>query len=188
MMAAGSTALALALVGLLLAPTVLGQVAVAVAFLVAAPAALDLMGADDALPYGLVVLVVGVLWLVLVERGAWFETYSARVIGGVLVVLGAQIPVASAHAWVGYLATLAAAVVGFVLYVLRRFWPYLAVGVVGLTLAAPEALTDWTEGSVGTAGLLLVAGVTLLVTSLLGLRLRREKIPPGGKAAAEGPA
>ncbi|HEX6485476.1 MAG TPA: hypothetical protein VF012_02095, partial [Nocardioidaceae bacterium] len=52
--------------------------------------------------------------------------------------------------------------------------PYLAVGVVGVTLAVPEALLDWTEGSLGTAGVLLVAGVTLLGASLLGLRLRKE--------------
>lgn len=178
MMAAGMTGLALALVGYLLAPTVLGQVAVAVAFLVGTPAALAVMGAEDPLPYGLVVLAVGVLWLVLVEREVWYEMYSARVVGCFLVVLGAQIPVASAHAWVGYLATLAAAGAGFALYVYRRFWPYLATGVVGLTLVTPEALTDWTEGSLGTATILLLAGVTLLVTSLLGLRLRKRRTEP----------
>ena len=78
------------------------------------------------------------------------------------------------YPWVGYLVTILVAVAGFALYVVRRAWPYLAVGVVGVTLAVPEALLDWTEGSLGTAGVLLVAGITLLGASLLGLRLRKE--------------
>jgi hypothetical protein len=59
-------------------------------------------------------------------------------------------------------------------FMARPSWPYLAVGVIGVTLAVPEALLDWTEGSVGAAGVLLVSGATLLAASLLGLRLRRE--------------
>ena len=64
--------------------------------------------------------------------------------------------------------------IGFAVYVAKRAWPYLLAGVAGVTLAVPEALLDWTEGSLGTAGVLLVAGVTLLGASLLGLRLHGE--------------
>jgi len=46
--------------------------------------------------------------------------------------------------------------------------------VVAVTLAVPQALLDWAGDSLGPAGLLLAAGLTLLVTSLLGLRLRQE--------------
>ena len=46
--------------------------------------------------------------------------------------------------------------------------------VAAITLVVPEALLDWTDGSLGTAGMLLATGVTLLVASLLGLRLRQE--------------
>ena len=66
------------------------------------------------------------------------------------------------------------AAVGFAVYIVRRAWPYLLAGVAGLTLAVPEALLDWTEGSLGTAGVRLVAGVTLLGASWLGLRLHGE--------------
>ena len=42
------------------------------------------------------------------------------------------------------------------------------------TLVVPEALIDLVDNALGPAGGLLVAGVTLLVTSLLGFRLRKE--------------
>ena len=62
----------------------------------------------------------------------------------------------------------------FWLYVVTRAWPYLATGVIAVTVAVPEALYDWVEGSLGAAGVLLATGVTLLLSSLAGLRLRHE--------------
>jgi hypothetical protein len=50
----------------------------------------------------------------------------------------------------------------------------LGAGVLAMTLVVPEALHDWTDGSVSAAGSLLVAGLTLLAASAIGLRLRRE--------------
>jgi hypothetical protein len=38
----------------------------------------------------------------------------------------------------------------------------------------PEAVHDWTDGSVSSAGSLLLAGLTLLAASAIGLRLRHE--------------
>ncbi|HWL97180.1 MAG TPA: hypothetical protein VNP20_07520, partial [Nocardioidaceae bacterium] len=63
-----------------------------------------------------------------------------------------------------------------------RAVPYLGAAVAALTLAVPEALLDWTDGSLGPVGVLLVSGVTLLVAGLLGLRLRKEV---GEEQAAE---
>jgi MFS family permease len=168
------TLIVLALVGYLLAHSLLGQAAVAVGVAYAVPFAFDSLGEVEMVPLGLTYLAVGLVWLALAEKGIWREVVPGRMIGAVLVVVGAQLPVGSDLAWVGYLLTLLVAVAGFAMYVARRAWPYLAVGVVGVTLAVPEALLDWTEGSLGTAGVLLVAGVTLLGASLLGLRLRQE--------------
>jgi MFS family permease len=168
------TLIVLALVGYLLAHSLVGQAAVAVGLAYAVPLTLASVAEIEPIPLGLGYLAVGVLWLVLAERRVWREMVPARIIGAIFVVVGAQIPVTSDLAWLGYLLTLLVAVAGFAMYVVRRAWPYLAVGVVGVTLAVPEALLDWTEGSLGTAGVLLVAGVTLLGASLLGLRLRQE--------------
>ena len=167
----------LAAAGYLLAATVPGQVAIAVGLFVSVPLALDVNGDPDPVAFGLVVLAIGVGWLALAERRVWREVGSARVIGCVLAVVGAQIPVMELDSpWVGYLALFVVAGAAFAMYVAREAWPYLATGVVAVTLAVPQALLDWAGQSLGPAGVLLAAGVTLLVASLLGLRLRKEVI------------
>lgn len=164
-----------ALAGYLVVPSVVGQVAVAVGVVTTLPPVLDTGGDVEPVPFGLLLLAAGVVWLLLAERGWWREVPSARVVGCVLLVAGAQIPVTDSDLrWVGYLALAAVAVGAFAVYVVRTAWPYLATGVVAVTLVVPEALIDWAGDSIGPAGGLLVAGVTLLVASLLGFRLRKE--------------
>lgn len=182
-LAAAFTLLVLGAAGYALAPTILGQVVTAFAAVFSVAPALDVLeirepveyGGPNMVVFGLVVLAIGVAWLALAETGIWREVASARVIGSGIAVVGAQIPLGSPdYSWVGYLVTALVAVAGFAMYVARRAWPYLAVGVVGVTLAVPEALFDWFEGALGPAWVLLIAGVTLLAASLLGLRLRQE--------------
>lgn len=174
-LAASATLLVLVVLGYLYVPALAGQLAAAFATMYLVPFAL--MGLDlyGAVLHGLLVVGVGALWLLLAETGRWREVLPARVVGAAMLVIGAQIPIGSAdYPWVAYVGLAVVALVGFTLYVVRRAWPYLAAGVAGVTLAVPEALLDWTEGSLGTAGVLLVAGVTLLAASLLGLQLRNE--------------
>jgi hypothetical protein len=169
--------LAVCLIGYGLAPTTTGQLGAAVASAVAVTSGLAALPfeSETLVAAGLSLLGLGGLWLALAELGIWSETMSARVIGCVLAVVGAQTPVLGGHAeWVAYVATFLVGVGAFWLYLVRRAWPYLATGVVALTLAVPEALYDWAGGSVGAAGVLLAAGVTLLGAALLGLRLRHE--------------
>lgn len=174
-LAASATLLVLVVLGYLYVPSLAGQLAAAFATMYLVPFALASLGLDGAVLHGLIVVGVGGLWLLLAETGRWHEVQAARVVGVAMLVVGAQIPIGSAdHPWVAYLCLALVALVGFSLYVVRRAWPYLMAGVAGVTLAVPEALLDWTEGSLGSAGVLLVAGVTLLAASLLGLRLRSE--------------
>jgi hypothetical protein len=63
-------------------------------------------------------------------------------------------------------------------YLVSRASVHLATGVVAVTLVVPEALQDAFDESLGAAGVLLVAGVTLLGAGLLGLRLRHEVSGP----------
>jgi len=180
----GSLAVALAalvglvvsLAGYLVAPTTVGQLGIMVPALVAVPTFLDSLDTDSSspLPLAALYLLLGVVWLVLAERGVWREVLPARVIGCVVAVLGAQVPVFDTLAWPGYVATAAVGVAAFWLYVVSRAWPYLATGVVAVTIAVPEALSDWFEGALGAAGVLLATGVTLLLAALAGLRLRQE--------------
>jgi MFS family permease len=165
----------LSLLGYVVAPTLVGQVAVATGALASVLVlANELEG--DSIAAGLSVLGLGVLWLLATERSLWREVASARVIGCGLALVGAQLAIFESDQtrWVAYLATGLVAVAAFAVYVARPAWPYLATGVIAVTLVVPEALIDWTDNALGPAGGLLVAGVTLLVTSLLGFRLRKE--------------
>lgn len=162
--------------GYVLAPTTVGQLGVVVPALIAIPAFLDSLDTDSSspLPVAGLYLLLGVVWLVLAERGVWREVLPARVIGCVVAVIGAQVPVFDDPAWVGYVATAVVGAAAFWLYVVSRAWPYLATGVVAVTVAVPEALSDWFDGALGAAGVLLATGVTLLLAALVGLRLRQE--------------
>lgn len=176
-----TTLLVLSAVGYYLAPTLLGQAAMGVAVLYGVPFFWDSVASTTALRVGLGYLAFGVVWLVLAELAVWREVLAARLIGSALVLVGAQ-AVMGDYPWLSYSTTLLIGIAGFVLYVYRRAWPYLALGVVAVTLAVPEALLDWTEGSLGTALALLAAGVTLLIASLVGLRLRRQVDPADDRA------
>ena len=174
---AATTALLVALAGYRLAPSVVGQVGSAAAAVTMLPSGLGAMDSDSQsiLPLALAVLALGVVWMVAAERRWWREVEAARVVGCGLALVGAQMPVlAGDEVWVGYLLTSAVAVAAFGGYLASRAWPHLATGVVGLTLVVPEALHDLFGESLGAAGVLLAAGVTLLGAALLGLRLRHE--------------
>lgn len=174
--AAAATFGLLSLAGYLVAPTVVGQLGVAGSAAFGVPLLLDLVGNLTGPETALSVLAVGVLWLVATERGLWREVAAARVVGVTLAVLGAQLLVLDVgeQRWVGYLALALVASGAFATYAVRPAWPYLAAGVVALTLVVPEALLDWTDNELGPAGVMLATGLTLLGTSLFGLRLRHE--------------
>lgn len=169
-----------ALAGYALAPTTVGQVGAAVGAFAMIPSGIEALPGREvsSVAVGLGTLALGGIWLAVAERGWWHERLSGRVVGCVLALVGAQLPIADSNAWVGYLLTALVAVAAFGSYVLTRSWPYLATGVVALTVVVPEALGDWFGDSLGAAGVLLAAGVTLLVAALLGLRLRQEVTHP----------
>jgi hypothetical protein len=119
--------------------------------------------------------VTGVAWLVLAELGVFREVTVARALGAATTLLGAQVPaIDGTHAWLGYALTLLVAVAGIVIYLRSVAWPYLAVSVLAVTLLVPEAVVDWTAGSLGAVGGVLVAGITLLLASYAGYRIRAE--------------
>lgn len=178
---AAVTALLVVLVGYRLAPSVVGQLGAAVAAVTMVPSGLGSLNSDtqSIAPLALALLAVGGIWMVAAERHWWHEAEAARVVGCVIALVGAQMPVlARDEVWLGYLLTSAVALAAFAGYLASRAWPHLATGVVGLTLVVPEALHDLYGESLGAAGVLLAAGVTLLGAALLGLRLRQEVTSP----------
>ncbi|MEZ5097095.1 MAG: hypothetical protein R2731_13925 [Nocardioides sp.] len=166
----------LAALGYAVAPTLLGQSAVAVGAVYGSIFNWEALDHSTSVRIALTLLVLGVGWLALAETRVWREQLPARLVGAGLTLAGAQGLLDQHPSW-AYVVTFLLGVAGFTAYTIRRAWPYLALGVVAVTLAVPEALLDWTTGTVGTALALLGAGVTLLVASLVGLRLRRQGPP-----------
>lgn len=122
---------------------------------------------------GAVFFLIGVVWLALTELRLFREVTIARTLGVGVALVGAQIPaIDGTHAWLGYALTVLVAVVGIAIYLKMVAWPYLAGAVIAVTLVVPEAVSDWTDGSLGAVGGVLVAGVTLLVASFAGYRVR----------------
>lgn len=122
----------------------------------------------------LVFLAAGAIWLAL----SYFEVLKpvpvALGIGGTLAIIGGQLglTVTDAPYW-GYGSTFVVALLCFALYGVRRTPVLLVGGVVGVALAAPEAVWSWTDGAAGGAVILLVAGAALIGASVLSLRLAR---------------
>lgn len=186
--AAALTMLVLAAATYAYAPSVLGQLAMIGSVFVGTTSTWNLVYPRDfsTLWPGLTFMLVGLLWLGLAESGVFREVAEARAIGASLTLFGAQfIRFDGQHNNLAYLLMLAVAVAAFVMYLRRASWPYLVVGVLGTTLVVPEAIIDWTEGSLGPAGGVLVAGLTLLGASLAGLRVRKEVAEEGEASARE---
>ncbi len=157
----------------LLAPTALGQLAILGGVITVVSVLTDQIGDNEGIWIGTELLVIGLIWLAMAEARWFRELTIARALGVAVTLFGAQFPViAGEAAWYGYLLTAGVVVLGVLLYLGRTGWPYLAAAVVGITLVVPEAVSDWTGGSLGVVGGVLLAGVTLLAASFAGYRLR----------------
>lgn len=139
---------------------------------------------DTSLWTGLVLVVLGALWLGATEA-RWFREVSiARLLGVAATIIGAQVTmIDGSRANLAYALTALAAAAGFTMYVRTAAWPYLLGGVGATTLVVTEAVIDWTEGALGPAGGVLIAGLTLLAASVAGFRVRRDVT--GGISASD---
>jgi hypothetical protein len=171
------TTLVLAVAAYVHAPSVVGQLTMAAAIFMLVTAAWALLDRDEADSWwpGVAFVLIGVLWTGAAETGRFREVVQARAIGGAMALFGSQFTLVSeGHDVLSYLLMLLVSVTAFVMYVRTVAWPYLVVGVLGVTLVVPQAVIDWTGGSLGPSGAVLVAGVTLLGASLVGLRVRKS--------------
>jgi hypothetical protein len=175
--AGGAAAVLGSAVGYRFAPTALGLLGMLVGTMVVVMNLMDRLGQDQGVWGGVVLFAVAVVWLGLTERDVFREQTVARSLGVALALLGGQMPVMDGGDldWIGYLLTAVVAGAGIWLYLVRLAWPYLAAAVVAVTLVVPEAVTDWTQGSLGVVGAVLVAGITLLLASFAGYRIRERR-------------
>ena len=175
-LAASAAGLGAAVAGYALVRGAPGQLATAAAATAVVGAAVERVGdsPDTATPYAVAFVALAATWAGLAGARVLRERDLGFAVAAVLGVIGGQLPVL-ADGWHGlaYALTAAVAVAGYAGYAVTRSWPVLAGGVVATTLVVPEALHDWTKGSVSVAGAVFVAGLTLLAASAVGLRLRK---------------
>ncbi len=158
-----------------IAPTAVGLVGMMAGAVTVAISVVETLDGNEGDAIGILLFLLGAVWLGLTEMGVFRELMVARALGVTTALVGAQVPVMDgSHSWLGYALTVLVAVVGIAVYLGRVEWPYLAGAVIAVTLVVPEAVSDWTEGSLGAVGGVLVAGVTLLVASYAGYRVRAE--------------
>jgi hypothetical protein len=123
--------------------------------------------------YGLLIAFValGALWaaaaVATLVRPRWFGLAVAAIFG----YIGAQVQLDGTHP-LAYTLTAAIALACFVGYWLDGSMVLLALGVVGMTIAVPQAVIDVTGNSLGAPFILLIAGGVLVAVSAVGLWLR----------------
>ncbi len=123
--------------------------------------------------YAVALVALGAAWAGLGLTSFVRDREVALATASAIALVGAQLPVLDGdNQWLAYLLSAGVAAAGFLGHLSTRSWSVLAAGVLATTLVVPEALHDWTEGSLSAAGSLLVAGVTLLIASALGVRIR----------------
>ena len=173
--AASAVGLLVAVVTYALVPSVVGQLGICVGSIALVTGLVGKIGDDPgATTYGVALVALGGGWVAMGLARTVRAREVALATGAAIALFGAQQPVFSDQQWVGYLLTAGVALAGLIGYLSIRSWSVLSAGVMATTLVVPEALYDWTDGSVSAAGSLLVAGLTLLAASAAGLRLRHE--------------
>ncbi|WP_046469873.1 DUF2157 domain-containing protein [Allosalinactinospora lopnorensis] len=136
--------------------------------------------AADGLTMGVSYLVLGLLWGLASGFGVLTHRRLGLGLGAGTALAGAQLPLSwdGESVW-GYSLTLAVAVLLLGYYHWDRTGVLLVFGVLGITIAVPEMVWDITDGAIGAAAVLLLAGAVLLVASWIGIRLHRGRHPEG---------
>lgn len=175
LVAASAVGLLVAVITYSLVPSVVGQLGIWVGSIALVAGLVERIGADaGTTPYAVALVALGGAWVAMGLAGTLREREVALAAGAAIALFAAQLPMYSDQQWVAYVLTAGVALAGFIGYLSTRSWSVLTAGVLATTLVVPEALYDWTDGSVSAAGSLLVAGLTLLAASAAGLRLRQE--------------
>jgi hypothetical protein len=77
--------------------------------------------------------------------------------------------------WPGYLTLVVFATAGFWAYIRLRDLAALLVGVVALATVVPQSVLDYTSGSLGAGGALLLIGLSIVGASAIGFRLMHRR-------------
>ncbi|HEU4674812.1 MAG TPA: hypothetical protein VFS29_02415 [Motilibacteraceae bacterium] len=167
-------ALPLVVAGYAVAPAVIGHAAAFAAVVLLAVSSLQEAGVDASVPYAVVLLAVAALWAAATLTGVLRERVLGLAVATGLAFAAAMIP-AGDEPWLSHAIGAVLAVLLFAGYVRLRAWPLLAGAVLTTTVVAAQLTSDLLGGQTSRAVVVLVAGVVLLASSALGLRLRGQE-------------
>ena len=171
-----------------LIPTIPGVLVIAVMSVVATGGALQLTRFDaQATTWAFGAL--GIVWGIVSVLGLIKPRHIGFGLGAAIAILGAQLSIGS-NAPLAYGMTFGFAVLCFVGYWVERATTLLAFGVIGATIAVPEAVQHATHSSLSGPTILFLSGAALVAMSAVGLWLRsvREPKPPKAAPQPEAPA
>jgi hypothetical protein len=127
---------------------------------------------------GLLLVLAGAGWAILSRYRVIEEQSLGIAVAGVLAFIGGEYAAASEYEALGYALLALLAAVGLTGYIRTRELSALGVGAVSLAVVVPQVVIDYTEGSLGAAGGLLVSGLSIVAVSVLATRLHRSRSGP----------
>jgi hypothetical protein len=139
---------------------------------------IDLSDVDTFPVSGVVLALTAAIWAALAVYQVVEERALGFAVAGVMAFIGGESAAFSSYAEVGYLLLGLLALTGLVVYVRSRELSALGVGAVSLAVVVPQVVIDYTEGSLGAAGGLLVSGLSIVAVSALATRLRHTDSGP----------
>lgn len=161
------------------APAAVGHLAAFAALVLAGVTALDEAGADTELPYALVLLGVAAIWVALTLTGVLRERTLGLAAATGAAFVGTMVP-AGELPWLSHGLGALLAVALFLGYVVVREWPLLVGAVLTTTVVAAQVTSDLVGGQTSRAIVVLVAGLVLLGSSAVALRMRGPRGGAGG--------
>ncbi|WP_283133166.1 hypothetical protein [Rhizohabitans arisaemae] len=179
----GVVGLVTALAGYTVIPTVFGVFAAVVFSAFSVSQVIALFPEAPFFVVGLGITAVGAAWVLIALSGILPHRGFGIGAGVLLALLGSQYSVADGvGAWT-YALTFLIAVGSLAWFRRERLWALLIGGILGVTASVTQALFDLTDGEIGVALTLMVAGSVLIGTSVVGLRLHRRA--EGGRSAGD---
>jgi hypothetical protein len=127
---------------------------------------------------GAALVLAGAGWAIMTVFGLLDERDLGIALAGAMAFIGAQLIVSAGPAALGYLLLILLAGLGLAGYLRSRQLSALGVGTVSLAVVVPQAVIDYTEGSFGAAGALLLCGLSIVAASALGMRLHASASTP----------
>jgi hypothetical protein len=127
---------------------------------------------------GLLLVFAAAGWALLAKLRLVEEQALAIAVAGVMAFVGGEIVATSDYEGLGYLLLGLLSVLGLVGYIRTRELSALGVGAGTLAVVVPQVVIDYTEGSLGAAGGLLVSGLSVVAVSVLAARLRHSGSGP----------